>query len=224
MITYPGMSKGEAIPDWCAAAILDEEAKAGLPVRAGDLSHNWPAMFIAYARGAELPAIAEIFGCPPDVLEKVAVAQRWGTLGERLRQEPIEADDVLSEKLERIEENRRQNFAVAANFRTDLERRARGLADGTLKVEQIVKYKGGYDVVQVDPTPKEVKALVDAARTMSEITYRAIGDFPETSKATRDSKHPAAGGGVHIQVNIPSAVSMPRTVIQEESPIIENEA
>lgn len=200
---------------------LDEESRpeAGVTkLRAADVSFPWPALFEAYRRGVDLPGIAGTFGCPLAVLERVAERQQWEMLVKRIDENPVDGDLVLAEKLERIEENRSKNMAVAENIREYVGTQFQKLASGELKYDVVVKTKEGPVVVSVEPGPKEIKALTDAARTMSEMTYRAMGDFEQGKQAPGNQAAPAASQAPQITINIPAAVS------NLGGPVIENEA
>lgn len=203
------------IPDWLSSLVVSENRPEAVPISSADLAYNMPAMFIAYTRGASLGEIAQLFGVPDDTLEAVARDQQWGELSARLKLEPVESDSAVAARLEKMEANREANYNLADDLRQDLARKFAALANGTLKIENIVKHKEGYDVAETNPAPRDIKALAEAARIMSELTYRALGDNEEPKK---DKGKVAETSAVQINVNIPSAIAN----MVDTGPIIES--
>jgi len=193
------------IPDWLKALTITDSRPEAVPVKASDVAHNWPAMFLAYSQGSDLGDIAELFGVPVNVLETVASQQNWAQTSESMKLQTTEGEGVDADRLAKLADNRAQNYALAGDLRSDLARKFFELAKGTLKIEHIVKHKEGYDVAETEPQPKDIKALAEAARIMSEIGYRALGDQEEARSTRR--QQPTQESAVSINVNIPSAIS-----------------
>ena len=205
------------IPEWMKGLVVsDQRPEAGPPerLRAADISYPWPALFEAYRRGVDLPGIADTFGVPLGVLERVVERQQWDMLRGRIEQNPVDGDMVVAEKLERIEKNREKNLAMVEDIRDYLTDQFQKLASGQLKFDVVAKTKEGVVVTRVEPGPKEVKAMTDAARAMTEMSYRAIGDF-EQGKQAVGNQAPKAVSAPQITIHIPSAVS-------SQGPIIDN--
>lgn len=205
------------VPEWMMSLVESEHREEDLSaerVRAADVSHPWPLLFEAYRRGVDLPGIAETFGVPIRVLERIAERQRWSELVGRLDANPIDGDPVVAQKLERIEKNREKNLEMVEVLRDHLAEQFVKMRDGELEFDVVAKTKEGVVVTQVGPSPKDIKALADAARAATEMTYRALGDYQEAPRGTQQVA--ASPSAPQITINLPSAVAMP------VSPIIEN--
>lgn len=203
------------IPDWLQALTLSEGPKSETaPVRASDIAYNWPAMFLAYSQGSELSDIAELFGCPCKTLEAVARDQKWAETSEAMKLQETTGEGLDAARLAKLAENREKNYDLANNLRTDLARKFQDLAKGELKVECVVKHKEGWDVAETAASPRDIKALAESARIMSEIGYRALGDLEEPR---RNKQQSAPEKAVSINVNIPSAISGLGDIIEADS-------
>ena len=77
--------------------------------------------------------------------------------------------------LERIQENREKNLRIAQALQEDLLKQVELLRDGQLKIERIA----GKNAVrmQVEPTPRDRADLANYAKSVADLSYRALGDM-----------------------------------------------
>jgi hypothetical protein len=105
----------------------------------------------------------------------------------------------------RIQENREKNLQVAQGLQEDLEAQVDKLLNGTLTV---TRQTATGQTIEVPVGLKERLELVNYARTVAELPYRALGD----GAPSRPNEPP--GGQAHgtsVTVILPEAVSAPRS-------------
>lgn len=142
-----------------------------------DTAHNWAAMFTAFASGTPLEEISQVFACPMPVLRRAATSQDWAAIASRLTAPtPLEAKADTESRLEAIEANRRKNFEMASILRDRLVHDFLALRAGTLRVDRALSTREGIVHVDVEPGPQDMVSLANAAKSVAEMTYRALGD------------------------------------------------
>jgi hypothetical protein len=168
----------------------------------------WAAMFVAYAQGTPLPEIAAAFGVSEPVLDRAARAQGWPAIASRnplgVSVSPpngVEAQVRLAE----IETNRRANLHVAEMLRETLVDHLTRLKAGTLKMEKAFNNKGSIAYAELEPGPQDLQAYAAAAKTVSEMTYRALGDVLQGDAASGSGK-----GDGDTYIILPPAVATDR--------------
>jgi hypothetical protein len=171
---------------------------------ASETTYNWAAMFVAYSGGSKLEEISQIFACPMPVLRRAAMTQDWATMSAKLVV-PTARDipDVTEARLKRLESNRAKNFELADILREKLLQDFIALRNGTLKVERVAAYKGEVHHTEVEPGPQDLVALANAAKNVSEMTYRALGDVAAEDRQITGSKN---GDAASITVILPTVV------------------
>ena len=171
---------------------------------ASETTYNWAAMFVAYSGGSKLEEISQIFACPMPVLRRAAMTQDWATMSAKLVV-PTARDvpDVTEARLKRLESNRAKNFELADILREKLLKDFIALRNGTLKVERVAAYKGEVHHTEVEPGPQDLVALANAAKNVSEMTYRALGDVAAEDRQITGAKN---GDAASITVILPTVV------------------
>jgi hypothetical protein len=171
---------------------------------ASETTYNWAAMFVAYSGGSKLEEISQIFACPMPVLRRAAMTQDWATMSAKLVV-PTARDipDVTEARLKRLESNRAKNFELADILREKLLKDFIALRNGTLKVERVAAYKGEVHHTEVEPGPQDLVALANAAKNVSEMTYRALGDVAAEDRQIVGAKN---GDAASITVILPTVV------------------
>ena len=114
-----------------------------------------------------------------------------------------ELPDVTESRMRRLEANRAKNFELADILREKLLRDFQALRDGTLKVERAVAYKGEVHHTEVEPGPQDMVALANAAKSVAEMTYRALGDVAAEDRQVTNGKN---GDAASITVILPTVV------------------
>ena len=171
---------------------------------AAETAWNWAAMFTAYANGSKLEEISQIFSCPMPVLRRAATTQDWASMSAQLvAPQARELPDVTESRMRRLEANRARNFELADILREKLLRDFQALRDGTLKVERAVAYKGEVHHTEVEPGPQDMVALANAAKSVAEMTYRALGDVAAEDRQVTNGKN---GDAASITVILPTVV------------------
>lgn len=183
---------------------------------AHETTFNWAAMFTAYANGSKLEDISQLFACPMTVLRRVATTQDWATMSSQLvMPQARDLPDITESRMRRLEANRAKNFEMADILREKLLKDFQSLRDGTLKVERAVAYKGEVHHTEVEPGPQDMVSLANAAKSVAEMTYRALGDVAAEDRQANNGK---GGDAASITVILPTVVhttSAPR----EEKPV-----
>jgi hypothetical protein len=151
-----------------------------------------------------LEEISQIFACPMPVLRRAAMTQDWATMSAKLVV-PTARDipDVTEARLKRLESNRAKNFELADILREKLLKDFIALRNGTLKVERVAAYKGEVHHTEVEPGPQDLVALANAAKNVSEMTYRALGDVAAEDRQIVGAKN---GDAASITVILPTVV------------------
>jgi hypothetical protein len=165
---------------------------------------NWAAMFTAYANGSKLEEIATIFACPMPVLRRAAMTQDWATMSAKLVvPEARDMPEITENRLARLEANRAKNYDLADILREKLMKDFIALKNGTLKVERCVAYKGEVHHTEVEPGPQDMVALANAAKSVAEMTYRALGDVAAEDRQITQGKN---NDSASITVILPTVV------------------
>lgn len=166
-------------------------------------AYNWAAMFLAFSQGTPLKDIANIYGCPPDELKRVARAQDWSALSARLPAPvPQKPQQELTTQLERVEENRRKNYQVADLLRQEIVSNLEKLRDGELRIERSWCHKSVVTTAPVKPTPQDIMSLANTAQTVANMSYRALGDTEAPDKGGE-----ADGNHTSLTIVLPTVVA-----------------
>jgi len=206
-------------------------------------SINWTAIFVSYCNGVPLEQLAEIHDISLDAIKRKAVADNWkaGRLELPLvtnLDTPVAAVDAAGRnaldllpadaKAHRlaVAANREKNLAVARQLQDDIAEKVAALREGRFKIKKAVKIKMSKDVerveiVELDPTPAECLTLATYAKTVADLSYRALGDMGsgrEKGETDLREQPPA------LTVILPAAIAKPRPRRISKTSVVEVEA
>lgn len=172
-----------------------------------ETAYNWAAMFTAFASGSSLEDIAATFACPLPILRRAATTQDWAAIASRLTAPvPVQPKPETEGRMALLEANRAKNYALADMLRDRLIHDFGLLRAGTLRVDKALVSKGQVVHADVEPGPQDLVALANAAKSVADMTYRALGDVTLEERG--------AGGGrgtdpTSITVILPTVVAAP---------------
>lgn len=204
-------------------------------------SYNWTAAFVAFTNNHPLEEISESFGIPLTMLKNKSGSERWAALRDELplgTHEPgaVRASAVnqnlapanpfnqgkaltlpaglpvtVQKKFEALMQNRATNFDQADKLRTYLSKLVEKLLSGEMKMEQIFHHKGTITRTTREISPADLVNIATFARSIHDMTYKALGDTIAQTERGQDS--PSGNGGPQlpqIVINLPSAIAQPR--------------
>lgn len=164
--------------------------------------YNYASAFSLFCQGKTIQEISDSLGIPLKTLKNRSLAEGWTRLAANMAERGqglIRQED----KLEIIQANREANYAIAVKLREAVLNAATQLAAGTLMVPRLLR---DGSVVQVPSGPADMVAIVTSAKSLSEMSYRAVGDVlaaPESGPAASQSAQ-------QIVIMLPGAVATPR--------------
>jgi hypothetical protein len=165
------------------------------------VEHNWAAMFAAFIAGSGLDEIARTFAVESTALRELATTQDWASLASRVTS-PL-AKHTNSERNER---NRERNLLMAELLRDRLIADFESLKAGTLTFAKQSTANGVVVTLENDPGPQDLVAYANAAKAVSEITYRALGDEMPTETTAPRTRSARADEVGTITVVLPAVV------------------
>jgi len=191
--------------------------------------HNWPGAFVAYCHGCPLDEIAQVYGMELAVLDARIRAENWQKLRASLplvaREAPgrVEKPTDGAAKLALIQQNRLDNLAGWVKLRDHALDMIERLRTGTLKMEKIFCNKYGVQRAETNLTTGDFVNLATYLQTISQGTYRALGDFEAQDKVRQDVLVSAQSPAPAITIILPGVISAPREqrAIEAESQVID---
>ncbi len=198
-----------------------------------NITHNWPAAFVAYARGVPTTEICEVYGIPEARLNTVMREQNWAVMVSKLPLAPAPLAPVENARMEVLVANREKNYKIACALRDDLVSVLEGLRsteeveetvtdpDGServvkRRVNQLRRYwhfRGSIVEKMVDWSMADRVALANYATMVANLTYTALGDKQATGGAQdRDANAPPPPS---ITIILPGAIANPRSARSE---------
>lgn len=180
-------------------------------------TYNWAAMFVAFCHNCPAEEIAQIYGVELPTLQQRISREGWAALREKSLITATDLQAMIASpsagllKLRIIEENRLENLKVFTKLREHLVEVVAKLRNGTLKMEKLFhNAKGGFVLrEEVEPSPGDFVNIATYARTISDGTYRALGDFQAQEKAEQDAPAGQAAAP-SITIILPAVISAPR--------------
>lgn len=175
------------------------------------MAYPYTPAFVAFSGGAPLEEIAEEFKIPIESLKAKVRQEGWRGLANRITGRMVADVTPYDEAFKKIEANRAKNYEAAAKLREHLMEIIQHLSDGTLRIKKWFQRKGQMVEYQVEPSPADLLSIATYARTITDMTYRALGDFQAQGKAVQDA--PAASltpPPPPITIVLPGPVSRPR--------------
>lgn len=170
--------------------------------------YAWQPAFLAFCKGFTLEQISQVYQIPQRKLEARALDEHWAALaGEMQPQAKVgqRASD-LRVSVERLEQNRTTNYRVWTKLRACLEEKVDLLQKGELRIEKIFHSArtGETARVEAEPTPADIVALANAAKAITEGTYRALGDVVSVDEVAKKNTAPQIG---QISIFLPSMIA-----------------
>lgn len=165
-------------------------------------SLNYSAAFVQYSKGIPLEEVSLALAIPLKSLLSRSLNEGWNKL---IRQFNEPRGVALQEnRFEIIQANRDRCLEIAKNLQQHLLKVSKDLMDGTLKVPRLLK---DGSVVSMDPSPSDYASLGAYSKSVSEMSYRAVGDVlvaaPEGGQAASQTPN-------QIIINLPGAITAPR--------------
>jgi hypothetical protein len=177
---------------------------------------NFAGAFTSFCRGAPLEEIAQIFDIELSVLIDRVSREHWAALraslplGENLKS-TTEMASTTEIKLAAIQANREANLRGWAKLREHAIEVIDSLRAGTLEMEKVFNSKLGVVRATVKPGPGDWLNIASYFRTLSDGTYRALGDFQSQDKPGQDIVGSAASQAPSITIILPNVIAQPRT-------------
>jgi hypothetical protein len=218
------------------AALTPHHLGSSLPGMGNNATYNWPAAFVAYARGVPTEEICDVYGIPEARLNTVMREQNWAVMVSKLPLAPAPLGEVEKTRMEVLVANREKNYKVACALRDDLCEVIENLrSTGRLVEETVPDGQGGEVVVQrpantlkrywhfkgmiieknVEWSMADRVALANYATMVANLTYTALGDKQAAGGAQdRGANDPAPPS---ITIIMPGAIAAPRS--QREKPV-----
>lgn len=205
------------------------------------VKYNWTAAFVAFCNNHPVIEISEAFGISVDSLEQRIKQERWSALRDELPLGTKDATPALAgapgqsvgpadpfnqtkqlsvpaglpvavkQKFERLLANRELNLGQAAKLREYLDTLLTDLLTGKMEMEQIFHNKGAIVRTTRKVSPADLVNIATFARSIHDMTYKALGDTTAQTEKGQDGPVGANSGAVpQIIINLPSSIAMPR--------------
>ena len=99
--------------------------------------HNWAAAFLEYLNASSFAEVSSLLGIPLHRVTRRARDERWAKLVNNLTPPALDSPGDDREKtIERIQQNRERNFAVAQKMQADVLEQVDKLCEGSLIVKR----------------------------------------------------------------------------------------
>lgn len=171
---------------------------------------NWPEVFVAYCNSCPVDEIAQVYDIELSTLQAYVTTQGWAKLRASIPQAQLTAGEKTSAKLAVIEQNRAENLRSWVELRDQLVDVIKDLRSGKLKFEKLFHNKGFVVRDEIGPTTGDLVNITTAMRTVSDGTYRALGDFQASDKGGQDGAANSQGAAPAITIILPGVISAPR--------------
>jgi hypothetical protein len=174
------------------------------------MAYSYTPAFVAYCQGAPVEEIAAELKIPVTSLQAKIRQEGWRGLANRMSGRiPADAgpnDDALN----RIEANRAKNYEIAAKLREHVIEIVIALRAGTLRMKKQFQHKGQIVEYEAKPGPAEWLNIATFARTVFDLTYRALGDFGANGGYKADASPGTPPPAQPISIILPAAIARPR--------------
>ncbi len=174
------------------------------------MAYPYTPAFIAFCGGAPLEEISAEFKIPLDSLRAKIRQEGWRTLANRMSGRLQVEINPNESTLAKIEANRAQNYEAAVKLRDHLRTVIDHLCAGTLRVKKLFHNKGQVIEYAAEPTPGDWVNIATYARTIFDMTYRALGDWASDKGSKTDTATGAPTPAPAFTVILPSAIAGPR--------------
>ena len=184
-------------------------------VMARNANVNWPGVFSGYCMGTPVEELARSFEVSVWAIKEHIRSENWVQLranlplGDVLVRDAVTTPDVVK-RLEVIQKNRQENLRAFVELREHAIEVVKKLKAGTLKVEKLFNHKTlGIIREEVEPSSGDLVNIATYLRTISDGTYRALGDISAQEKPAQDG--PAGSGQqAAITIILPNVIAAPR--------------
>jgi hypothetical protein len=174
------------------------------------MAYSYTPAFVAFCGGAPPGEIAEEFKIPLKSLQAKIRQEGWRGLANRMWGR-IPADAGPNDgALDRIEANRAKNYEIAAKLREHVIEMVIALRAGTLRIKKQFQHKGQIVEYEAEPGPADWLNIATYARTVFDLTYRALGDFGANGGYKADASPGTPPPAQPIAVFLPAAIARPR--------------
>lgn len=182
-------------------------------------SRQHAAAFVEFAKGQSLEEIAFGLGVPLELIKGWHRTEAWATVATQALVPVSKGVELAKRDNEAIQVNRNKNLLIAQRLQEDLLEVVGKLRDGSLTLEKVT---GKGMRLEVKPGIRDRADLANYARTVADMSYRALGDVIEVKHSgTERPDNPGAG---QITIVLPAMVSAPRQERPELSLNIDSKA
>jgi hypothetical protein len=190
------------------------------------MAYPYTPAFVAFCRGAPVEEISAVFNIPLKSLQAKMRQEGWQTLANRMAGSITVDRTPNDEALAKCEENRAKNYEIASKLRDELGKTIENLAAGTLKIKKLWHNKGDVVEYWAEPTMADLLNIATFARTVHDMTYRALGDTVANGGHETDTSPGASPPTPPITIVLPEAIARPRLerCINVESRILSQDA
>ena len=175
---------------------------------------RWRRAFAAYCEGLGMTEIAISLDVNYETLRTKSAREDWPEARNKLIFSRIDQSVIVKDKVEqqiaRIKDNREKNLAEAVKLRDVLVEIATKLQAGTLTVTKAFQFKGTPVLVETPPSTGDLVNIATFARTVADLTYRALGDQSADSKSDFNVNAAALQPPPGITVILPACAVEPR--------------
>src|SRR6185437_3602701 len=188
-----------------------------------NMAYLYTPAFVAYCGGTPDEEIAAEFKIPLKSLQAKMRQEGWRALANRMAGRFNPDVNPSEETLNRIEANRARNFEAAAKLREHLFEIIAALGAGTLRIKKQFQRKGQIIEYDVLPGPGDWLNIATYARTIADMTYRALGDHAANGGYKADASAGNPPPAPPITIVLPNAISRPRDErsLEIESAVVE---
>lgn len=174
------------------------------------MAYPYTPAFVAFCGGAPVEELAAEFKIPIESLKAKIRQEGWRLLANRMSGR-ITVDWTPNDAaLVKCEENRAQNYRMAAELREHLKEMIAHLRAGTLRIKKQFHHRGQVIEAEVEPGPGDWLNIATYARTIADMTYRALGDHGANGGYKADASPEKAPPAPPVTIVMPSAVALPR--------------
>jgi len=175
------------------------------------MAYPYTPAFVAFCQGAPAEEISAVFNIPLKSLQAKMRQEGWQTLASRVAGSIMVNRTPNDEALSKCDENRAKNYEIASNLRDELGKIIENLAAGTLKIKKLWHNKGEVVEYLAEPTMADLLNIATFARTIHDMTYKALGDTVANGGYKADVNPGTTPPTPPITIILPDAIARPRT-------------
>jgi hypothetical protein len=176
---------------------------------------NWAGAFTSFCQGVPVDEIATMFDIELATLQSKIYQEHWAQLratlplGDTLKRD-TEMTAPGQIKMLAMQANREKNLEAWVKLRDHAVEFIDRLRAGTLKMEKSWNNKGFVVTHETEPTTGDLVNIATYLRTISDGTYRALGDFQAQEKPGQDGPAGTAAQAPAITIILPNVIAAPR--------------